>query len=148
MDTVTYSNREVIEYANDNFVPLQVSMGTRAHWPHFRANHIIWTPSAGFSDHRGSLHHVSQGFLPPGEFLSAMRIGQARCLMAWARNAEAAHLLEEAASVENSMTPEALFWLAAAYFLESRETDRMYDTWEKLVELYPDSPWAMRTYPR
>jgi hypothetical protein len=68
--------------------------------------------------------------------------------MAWARNAEAAHELQAAIEVENAMTPEAYFWLGAAYFLESRESTRMYDTWEKLAALYPESQWAKRTYPR
>ena len=145
---MTYPDPEVASYVADHFVPFRASMAERAHWPLFRANHIIWTPGTGFSDHRGGLHYISQGFFPPKEFLSTMRVGRARCLMAWARNAEAAHILEEAASVENAMTPEALFWLAAAYFLESRETTRMYETWEKLAALYPESPWAKRTYPR
>jgi hypothetical protein len=68
--------------------------------------------------------------------------------MAWTRSVEAAKELETAAAVENVMTPEALFWLATAYFLERRDNSRMYETWERLRARFPDSPWAHRTYPR
>jgi TolA-binding protein len=68
--------------------------------------------------------------------------------MAWTRNAEAAQLLEEAASADNAMTPEALFWLSTAYFFERRDSNRMYAVWEELVRRYPDSAWAKRTYPK
>jgi len=123
-------------------------MGDRASWPLFRTNHIIWTPSVGFADRNGAMHYHSPGFLPPSEFLSALRIGRARCLMAWTRSAEAAKELEAASTVENTMTPEALFWLGTAYFLERRDSTRMYEVWEELAARYPDSQWAKRTYPR
>ncbi len=148
MDAVTYPDAQVIEYIASNFVPLELSMGQRESWPHFRANHIIWTPSIGFADRNGSMHYQSPGYLPPSEFLSALKIGRARCLMAWTRSAEAARELETAAAVENAMTPEVLFWMATAYFLERRDTLRMYEIWDRLNTTYPDSPWTKRTYPR
>ena len=123
-------------------------MGNRESWPLFRANHVIWTPTAGFADHNGSIHYQSVGFLPPDDFLSALQIGRARCLMAWTRSAEAIKELEGAVSRDNVMTAEALFWLAVAYFLERRDSTRMYETWEKLAARYPDSPWAHSTYSR
>ena len=67
--------------------------------------------------------------------------------MAWMRYAEAAGELEKAVAGGGSMVPEALFWLATAYYFDERDTGRMYDTWDKLVSLYPESPWARHTYP-
>jgi hypothetical protein len=147
MDTVTYPDPAVSGYINASFVPFSASMGTREHWPLFRSNHIIWTPSIGFADHRGSMHHHSPGYLPPEDCLAALKIGRARCLMAWTRNVEAARELEDAAAQRGPMAPEALFWLGTAHFLERRESARMYETWATLVKEYPDSPWARRTYP-
>jgi tetratricopeptide (TPR) repeat protein len=148
LDTVTYPDPVVSDYISSHFVSYEANMGERESWALFRANHVIWTPSVGFADHNGSIHHQSAGYLPPNDFLSALKIGRARCLIAWTRSAEAIKELESAASIENAMTPEALFWLSTAYFFERRDTTRMYETWEKLVELYPDSPWAHHTYPR
>lgn len=147
MDAVTYPNQAVAQYLSEHFVLFKCSMEKRESWPLFRTNHIIWTPSVGLADRNGSVHYSSQGFLPPSDFLSVLKIGRARCLMAWTRSPEAIHELESAASEENTMTPEVLFWLSVAYFLERKDTTRMYATWEKLKSLYPDSPWAHRTYP-
>jgi hypothetical protein len=137
----------VARYISDHLVPYQATMGERAAGPLFRANHVIWTPSVGLADHRGNVHYVGVGFAPPAEFLSTLRIGRARCLMAWMRYAEAVAELEAAAAARDAMTPEALFWLATAQYFGQRDTARMYATWETLVARYPDSPWAKRTYP-
>lgn len=145
---MTYSDPQVRDYIAANLVPLHLSMGQRESWQLFRANHIIWTPSIAVADHNGSAHYQSPGFLPPSDFLSALKIGRARCLVAWTRSAEGIRELESAAEVENSMTPEVLFWLAAAAFLERRDTTRMYALWQDLTTRYPESPWSHRTYPR
>ncbi|HEX8229094.1 MAG TPA: hypothetical protein VF826_07245 [Chloroflexia bacterium] len=145
---MTYSDPQVSRYIADHFVAYKADMSQRNAWPLFRTNHVIWTPSAGFADRNGSMHHVGVGYSPPPEFLTTLKIGRARCLIAWTRNAEAAHLLEEAASEDNAMTPEALFWLSTAYFFERRDSTRMYTVWEELVRRYPDSPWARHTYPK
>lgn len=144
---MTYPDPQVSRYVADYFVPYKADMGDRNSWPIFRANHVIWTPSIGFADRNGSMHYVGVGFLPPSEFLSTLKIGRARCLMAWIKYAEAAALLEEAASIDNAMTPEALFWLSTAYFFERRDSTRMHQVWEELVRRYPDTSWARRTYP-
>jgi hypothetical protein len=145
---VTYPEQAVAAYISSYLIPFEASMGDQRNWALFRANHVIWTPSVGVADRNGSIHYLSPGFLPPSDFLSALKIGRGRCLVAWTRSAEAIKELESAAGTENSMTPEALFWLSTAYFLERRDTTRMYEIWQKLVERYPESTWTHRTYPR
>lgn len=145
---MTYPNPAVAAYVAANFVPVKLMLDNRQHWPVFRANSIIWTPTVGFMDRNGNLHYSSPGYLPPKEFLSVLRIGKARCLMAWTRSAEAAKELEIAASDDNSLSAEALYWLGVARFLERRATSGMWLAWDRLVELYPDSSWAKRVYPR
>src|SRR5947209_16836494 len=121
-----------------NFVLFQAGMERKECWPLFRANHIIWTPSVGFADRNGSVHYTSPGYLPPSEFLSVLKIGRARCLMAWTRSADAARELEAAATEENAKTAEVLWWLSVAFFLERRDNARMYEVWEQLKQRYPD----------
>lgn len=68
--------------------------------------------------------------------------------MAWTRMREAAHELEAAAEQRNTLAPEALYWLGITHFLEKRNTDGMWQAWERLQAGYPDSPWAARVYPK
>jgi hypothetical protein len=145
---VTYPDHDVAQYIGACFVPLKLLLGNPEQRQLYRANRIIWTPTVGFMDRNGSMHYHSPGFLPPVEFISVLRIGRARCLMAWTRSAEAAQELESAAASDNSFSAEALYWLGVAHYLERRETPGMWTAWERLVSLYPDSPWAKRVYPR
>ena len=145
---MTYPQPAVAEYIRERFVPLKLLINNRDHWALYRANQVIWTPTVGFMDRNGSMHYHSVGFLPPEEFLSVMKMGRARCLMAWMRSAEAAEELEVAASVDNSFTPEALYWLGIARFLVRRDSSRMWEPLDRLTSLYPASPCARRVYPR
>jgi hypothetical protein len=144
---VSYSDDVLARYIGDHLVPYRAQMGDRTAGPLFRSSHVIWTPSTGLADHKGNVHYVAAGFMPPAELLSTLRIGRARCLLAWMRYGRAIAELEQAVAASDAMAPEALFWLAAAYFFGDRDTVRMYATWRDLVARYPDSPWARHTYP-
>lgn len=148
LDAVTYPDASVAEYVSAHFVPLKLMLGEREHWPRFRAHNVIWTPTVGFMDRNGAMHYSSPGYLPPGEFGAVLRIGRARCLMAWTRSGEAAAELERAAGLENSFSAEALYWLGVARFLERRDSSRMWEPWDLLTSRYPESPWAKRVYGR
>lgn len=145
---MTYSDPAVSQYIREKFVPIRPILERRADWPLFRSHHIIWTPTIGFMDRNGSMHYHSVGYLPPEEFLSVLRIGRARCLIAWTRNAEAISELEVAAAARNTYSAEALYWLGISHFLSRRSTTGMWDAWDHLSKLYPDSTWARKIYPR
>lgn len=145
---MTYPQPDVIAYITDNFIPLRLKLNNREDWPFFRTHNILWTPTIAFLDRNGALHYQSPGFLPPGDFLSMLCIGKARCLMAWTRSRDAALELEAAASISNSFAPEALYWLGIARFLERRDTSGMWEAWDRLTAAYPGSPWSARVYPR
>lgn len=147
MDTVTYPDDSVSAYIAENFVPARAMLNRREDWPLFRKYSVIWTPSFGFFDRNGAMHHSAAGYLPPREFLSLLRIGKARCLMAWTRSREAQVHLEAAAEAGDAMSAEALWWLGVARFLERRDTKGMWEAWNRLTERYPGSPWALRVYP-
>jgi hypothetical protein len=145
---VTYPQPAIISYISANFIPLKVLLNRREDWPLFRAHNVLWTPTIGFMDRNGAMHYASPGFLPPDDFLTMLRIGRARCLMAWTRSREAASELEEAAAAGGAFAAEALYWLGVALYLERRETSGMWTAWERLTAQYPQSPWARRVYPR
>ena len=146
MDTVTYPEPGVASYVVEHFVPLKLMLGDKAHSHLYRSNGIIWTPTAGFMDRNGTLHYQSPGYLPAPVFAQALRIGRARCLMAWTKNVEAAEELETAATMGEELAPEALFWLGVSRFLATRNTVGMWEAWNRLVTEYQESAWAARVY--
>ncbi|HUP27822.1 MAG TPA: hypothetical protein VM409_05255 [Chloroflexia bacterium] len=148
MDTVTYPDPQVSDYIERHFVAVKAMLDLRASAPLFRSHGIIWTPTAGFSDRNGVLHYQSVGYLPPNEFIATLKIGRARCLMAWTRSAEAAAELAEAADMETSFCAESIYWLGIARFLQRRDTAGMWEAWDRLVALYPESSWANKIYDR
>jgi hypothetical protein len=144
---VTYPQPEIISYITAHFIPVKVSLNRREDWPLFRAHNMLWTPTIGFMDRNSALHYSSPGFLPPYDFLAMLRIGRALCLLPWSRAREAADELETAARSESPFAPEALYWLGIARYLERRDTAGMWQAWDRLTALYPDTPWARRVYP-
>ena len=144
---MTYPHPLVAEYIGECLIPVKLMLNRREDQPYYREYRAIWTPTIGFLDRNGAMHYSSPGYLPPEEFLAMLRIGRARCLMAWTRNAEAGVELLDAA--ENAaMGAEALYWLGVSRFLARRETEGMWEAWDRLVARYPDSAWARRVYPR
>jgi hypothetical protein len=148
MDAVTYPDPSVLDYLERHFVPFRAVLDERPYWQLFRANHVIWTPTTGFLDRNGAMHYHAPGYLEASEMQAVMMIGRARCLMAWTRAAEAAEECARAAALESSFAAEALWWQGAAHYLERRDSKRMWEPWDRLVALYPTSPWAARVYDR
>jgi hypothetical protein len=145
---VTYPQPEIASYISANFIPLKVILNLREDWPFFRAYNVLWTPTLAFLDRNGAMHYSSPGFLPPDDFLAMLRIGRARCLVAWTRFREAEAELETAAEAAGTFAPEALYWLGIVHYLERHATEGMWEAWDRLTARYPDSPWARRVYPR
>ena len=79
---MTYPDAAVAQYIAAHLVPYQAHMGARTAGPLFRASRVIWTPSAGLADQKGTVHYLVTGFTPPAEFLASLRIGRARCCTA------------------------------------------------------------------
>jgi hypothetical protein len=144
---VTYPQPQVREFIAAHFVPLRLVLNRAADQPHFRAQRVIWTPTIGILDRRGVGHYQSPGYLPPELFLPMLRIGLARALAAWARYDEAADHLAQVADEAGQLAPEALFWLGAVWYLQSRRHAVLMRAWNRLRLEYPDSIWAARIPP-
>lgn len=131
-----------------HLVPLRLVLQHKADQPHFRAYQVIWTPTVAILDRRGTLHYQAPGFLPPNLFRDQLRIGLARAMLAWSRQAEAAELLESVAdNLDSALAPEALYWLGAAFYLREHTGAALMCAWRRLRDEYPASPWAARIPP-
>jgi hypothetical protein len=145
---VTYPEPPIRRFIAEHFVPVKLMLDRAPDQVHFRTQRVIWTPTIVILDHRGSSHYQSLGYLPPGLFLQMLQIGLARAQLAWARyDAAAAHLSAVAADHASPLTPEALYWLGIAWYLQARRRAPMMRAWNRLREEYPSSVWAARVPP-
>jgi hypothetical protein len=145
---VTYPHPAVSEFVAAHFVAVKLMLDHAAHRQHFRAHRVIWTPTIAIMDYRAAAHYQSPGFLPPEVFAAMLRIGLARAQVAWSRYDEAAaHLGAVADDQASPMAAEALFWLGAARYLETRRREPMMQAWRRLRAEHPGSAWAARVPP-
>jgi hypothetical protein len=127
-------------------VPVKLLLDRPADQPHFRAHQVIWTPTLAILDRRGVGHYQAPGYLPPGLFLQLLRIGLGRALLAWSRHEEAAEHLTAAAEA-GPLAAEALFWLGAAWYLQTHRRADLMRAWGRLQREHPGSVWALRVPP-
>jgi hypothetical protein len=131
-----------------HFVPVRLMLNRVEDRTMFREHRVIWTPTIVIFDRRGVAHYQSPGFLPPVPFLQMLRIGLARALLAWARYDDAAlHLGAVADDPQSPLAPEALYWLGATWFLQTRRRAPMMRAWRRLLVEHPTSIWAARIPP-
>ena len=148
MDAVTYPEPAVYNFITEHFVPLRLNLDRRADQLHFRAYQVIWTPTIGMLDRRGTQHYQSPGFLPLAQFLALLQIGLARSLLAWGQyDAAAVHLTNVADNPASKLADEALYWLGTAYYLRERRRSALMRAWRRLREEYPSSIWTLRIPP-
>ncbi len=72
MDAVTYPNAAVIEYIEQNLVPLKVPHDQQPLAGDFN---VKWTPTLVVLDQEGKEHHRTVGFLDPEEFIPSLLLG-------------------------------------------------------------------------
>jgi hypothetical protein len=147
LDSETFPDPAVQRFLAEHLVPVQLLLERTSDQPHYRHQRVIWTPTLVFLDRRGVSHYQAPGYLPPREFLTLLRIGLARSLLAWARYGEAARHLEAAAEKAGPLTAEALYWLGMAYYLPARRPQELMRAWGRLREEYPGSVWTLRVPP-
>jgi hypothetical protein len=142
---VSYPHPDVQAFLAERLVPVRINLEDRSGRELFRDYQVIWTPTLAFLDRRGKCQYQALGFLPPQDLLGQLRIGTARCLLAWARYGQAAQLLEAASQTGHSaLRAEALFWLGLAYYLPTRKENDLMRAWNRLRDDFPDSLWAQR----
>ncbi len=144
MDTVTYPDPRVPGTIAGSFVPVKVNMKGQPD----RAKEVgaFWTPTFQFRAADGRLARSTSGYLPPDAFLTELAIGRAQVAMLEGRFADAEAALREAVSQmpESVQTPEAYYWLGVARYKASGKPEGLVETWNQLLDRYPQTTCAVR----
>jgi thioredoxin-related protein len=75
MNAVTYSDENVIDFVQNNLIPLRIAFDTQPLASEFN---LKWTPTIIILDSQGKEHQRTVGFLPPEEFIPSLLLGIAK----------------------------------------------------------------------
>jgi len=145
MDAVTYPNTGIINFINENMIPLRLSFDAKP----WSAEFIIqWTPTIITLDQEGKEHHRTVGFLSPEELIPSLILGIGKVYFDGSNFDKAAQNFEMLADYPNSnSTPEGIYWRGVSKFKNTHDPTALKETYQYLEAKYPSSEWAKRAYP-
>ena len=146
MDAVTYPQNNVIEFINQNVVPLRVAFDSE---PLANDFNVRWTPVLAILDEQGSGHHQTLGFFGPEELIPSMMLGIAKVHFNHERLENALPTLHalQADCPKSAAVPEAIFLEGVSRFKQGHEAKTLKDAYEQLQADFPASEWTQRAYP-
>lgn len=143
---MTYSDEEVSRSLADGFVTAKLDT-TRPESEEARERfHPVWTPTLIVLDAKGREMWRTVGFLPPREFLAAMRVAKGMVYLGAGEFGKAHDEFRETADrfSDTFAAPEALYWCAVAAYKRDGNPDGLIRIWKELGQRYPKSAWWLR----
>ena len=145
MDTVTYPNTSIINFINENMIPLRLSFDAKPWSAEFN---IHWTPTIITLDQEGNEHHRTIGFLSPEELIPSLILGIGKMYFDKGNLDKATRNFERLTDYPTSnFTPEAIYWRGVSNFKSTHDPNALKDTYQYLEVKYPASEWTKRAYP-
>ena len=105
-----------------------------------------WTPTLIIADSDGKERHRFEGYLPPDDFISQLRLGLAHAVRGRNDWQAAEELYRELAgdATAGEVRPEALYWAGVAKYKGGDES-ALAETAKLFREQFPDSTWAKKS---
>lgn len=146
MDTVTYSNKDVVNFINNYLIPLRIDVSDGTQDDDF---HHFWTPTTAILNMNGDEIQRTVGFMQPQEFLVKMHLGLGKARLDQGKYDTAMiHLKNVLDAVPTSDdVPEAIFFSGVVLYKETSNPVKLKEAYKRLEREYPDDPWTKRAYP-
>jgi len=146
MDAVTYPDKEVIQFIQKSFIPLQLAYDAKPESADFN---IKWTPTLITLGPDNREHHRTVGFLDPDDFIANAILGIGKYHFDNDRYPEALSLLKDiiADHPKSDVVAEAIFLQGVSRYKNSGKAIHLKEAYETLSSRYPDSEWSKRAYP-
>jgi hypothetical protein len=143
-----YTNPRVIEFIEQNFVPVRVHV--REQQDEFKRlgsrYGVQWTPTILVLDQNGEERHRIEGFLPADDLLPQLQLGLGKVALAQENFAEAERRFRMVldAYANSDAAPEALYWAGVSRYKATNNPAALIDTARAFMERYRDTPWAKK----
>lgn len=146
MGAVTYPNEKIIDFIEENMVPVQVPFNEEPLATEFG---VKWTPTIVTLDVNGKEHHRTVGFLAPEELIPSLLLGIGKVYFDTDNFDEAVSRLENVLTdyPESDATPEAIFIRGVCLYKKNQNPKPLKAAYEKLQAEFPESEWTKRAYP-
>lgn len=146
LDAVTFPNKDVINFINENLIPLRVGYDTQPLAADFN---IKWTPTILILDADGNEHQRIIGFLPPEQFIPTLLLGIDKMYFDNDQYDSAVvnlnKLLEK--YPKSDPVPEAIYLRGVSLFKKTQDSKQLKETYEKLAAAFPGNEWTKRATP-
>ena len=146
MDAVTYPNERLIEFINQNVIPLRVLSDQQ---PLATDYTIKWTPALLLLDQEGKEHFRSIGFLNSEELISSILLGIGNGHFNKDEFQDALCCYERLLTEypESESAPEAVFQRGVTLYKNTHDPKVLKEAYNHLQDKYPASKWFKRAYP-
>ena len=146
MDAVAYIEPAVIEFINNNLVPLRIPSDDNELGPKYR---IKWTPALLILDKEGLEHHRTIGFFWPQELIPSLLLGMGKAYFNQSDRQRAVSCFERIVTEypRSFQVQEAIYLQGVSRFIESHDVANLIDIYDRLASEHPDSQWLMLADP-
>ena len=146
MDAVTYPNEKVVEFINQNVIPVRVLSDQQPLATDFK---IMWTPSLLVLDQEGKEHARTVGFLSPEELIPSILLGIGNKHFNNDEFAAALSCYERVLSESpgSDSAPEAIFQRGVTLYKSTHDPKPLKEAYTHLQDKYPISQWTKRASP-
>lgn len=146
MDAVAYIDPAVIQFIDENLVPIRI----QANDPELGAYYKVkWTPTLLLVDGEGNEQYRTLGFFPPQELIPSLLLGMGKAKFNLPDRHAAGVYFQKVISdySRSSSAPEAIYLNGVTRYIESHDVENLIRIHDQLAEGYPDSPWLIRADP-
>lgn len=146
MDAVSYPQPGVIEFVNNNLIPLQIPADNKELGSKYAAK---WTPLLLLLDAGGKEYYRTLGFFAPQELIASLLLGLGKASFDRGDRSAAIRFFERILKEypQSGAAPEAIYLKGVSGYIESHDVNHLKDLHKALQRDFPASTWAMRASP-
>ena len=146
MDAVTYPAPAVVDFVQQNMIPLRIEASNETMAIKFR---IRWTPTLITLDKDGNEHYRTVGFMRPEALVSSLTLGIGRMHLDKGEYQAAISSFDKliASSSKNEFSAQAIYFRGVARYKLTNDFMSLKEAYDKLKEDYPDSEWTEKAFP-